>query len=188
MSYIELKRKTLKRSIKSIGLWTMLVVGTLLLSSWIAYRLYNSAFTKEPSTSRQQLLKALGDNSFTTPLLAYRTTIGNYPSTNEGLKALISPPLRVRGWRGPYLVGPNIPHDLWGNEFRYRYPGIIHSGLYDLWSIGPDGIDGTSDDIDLSSLPPPPQKPDSLWESISKMLPKWRGKIVDGKDISHGHH
>ncbi len=73
-----------------------------------------------------------------------RLDTGNYPSSSEGLAALLTNP-GMDGWDGPYLKKESIPHDPWKNDYVYRYPGS--HGEYDLYSMGPDGQDGTEDDI-----------------------------------------
>ncbi len=82
-----------------------------------------------------------------TPLMAYRTTTGTFPTTEQGLKALIVAPEGVSGWRGPYLQQTEVPKDPWGTEYHYAYPGTHRSGSYDAWSAGPNKIDGDADDI-----------------------------------------
>lgn len=74
----------------------------------------------------------------------YELDNGRYPSTEESLNALISKPGSAKNWNGPYLK--KKPLDPWGNEYKYASPGT-HNNDYDLYSSGPDGSDGTSDDI-----------------------------------------
>ncbi len=73
----------------------------------------------------------------------YRLDMGRYPSTEEGLEALITPPAdeeQKKNWRGPYLKKKKIPLDPWGRPYQYRFPG--EHGDYDLWSYGADGQPG----------------------------------------------
>jgi general secretion pathway protein G len=89
-------------------------------------------------------------NAFKTPLQAYRMDVGDYPSTNQGLEALISPPSDLANqnkWVGPYLDSQNLPKDPWGNPYQYEYPGKRQEIWPDIWSLGPDGQDGNDDDI-----------------------------------------
>ena len=72
---------------------------------------------------------------------------GRYPTTDEGLAALITPPQQVRGWSGPYLK-KGMPVDPWGRPYGYRFPGQINPGSPDVFSFGPDGNEGGGDDID----------------------------------------
>jgi general secretion pathway protein G len=87
-------------------------------------------------------------DSMRTSLTSYRIAMGDYPSTAEGLQALISPPSnKADRWHGPYLEPPKIPLDPWGEPLQYAYPGTKNKGGYDLWSKGPDKNSGTEDDI-----------------------------------------
>lgn len=70
----------------------------------------------------------------------YRLEVGSYPSTSEGLEALVSDPGNAPSWNGPYLKKAQVPKDPWGNDYQYRSPG--QNGAYDIWSLGADGRDG----------------------------------------------
>lgn len=82
-------------------------------------------------------------------LAAYQLNVGQFPSSEQGLMALRQAPAGLPSgvWRGPYLK--NDPLDPWGNPYRYRYPGTQNVGAYDIWSVGPNGVDenGEGDDI-----------------------------------------
>jgi general secretion pathway protein G len=79
--------------------------------------------------------------SFVDALDAYRVDMGRYPTTQEGLSALVDRSSDLR-WRGPYLRKA-IPLDPWGRPYVYRSPG--QSGAeYDLRSYGKDGAPGGS--------------------------------------------
>ncbi len=69
---------------------------------------------------------------------------GRYPTTQEGLNALVEEPSGVRDWRGPYLRR-GIPNDPWGNPYVYRYPGERNPDSFDLFSYGPSGRSGGDD-------------------------------------------
>ena len=71
---------------------------------------------------------------------------GRFPSNDEGLGALVAQPPNAPKWKGPYIKR-GMPKDPWGNEYVYRYPGTHNVNSYDLYSLGPDGREGT-DDID----------------------------------------
>jgi len=89
-------------------------------------------------------------DSMKTALTRYRLDLGDYPSTAEGLAALITAPgSKAERWRGPYVDAPGgkMPLDPWGEPYRYRNPGTKNKGNYDLYSTGPDKADGTEDDI-----------------------------------------
>jgi general secretion pathway protein G len=70
----------------------------------------------------------------------YKLETGRYPTTQEGLQALISAPTGVANWNGPYWKRSTLPKDPWGNEYRYAAPG--QSGPYDIVSYGADGREG----------------------------------------------
>lgn len=85
--------------------------------------------------------------SVKTALFTYRMTMGDYPSTADGLQALSTPPgAKADRWRGPYIEG-KLPLDPWGEPYQYAYPGTKNKGTYDIWSKGPDKQSGTADDI-----------------------------------------
>ncbi len=71
----------------------------------------------------------------------YKLEIGRYPTTQEGLQALISAPPGVANWNGPYWKKNSVPKDPWGTEYKYTAPGT--SGVpYDIVSYGADGKEG----------------------------------------------
>ena len=79
-------------------------------------------------------------------LMSYNGLNGFYPSTAQGLKALVEKPEgepRPRQWRS---LMPSIPVDPWGMEYRYACPGVHNAKTYDLFSAGPDRIPGNVDD------------------------------------------
>jgi len=83
-----------------------------------------------------------------TPLLSYKKNTGSFPTTAQGgLLNLFKDRPGVTNWKGPYLKGNHVPLDPWKNPYHYRFPGIHNPNTYDCWSSGPDGIDGTADDI-----------------------------------------
>ncbi len=69
----------------------------------------------------------------------YRLDNFKYPSTDQGLQALVQQPSDARNWRGPYLKG-GLRKDPWGNDYRYTYPGS--RGEYDLFTLGADNQEG----------------------------------------------
>lgn len=71
---------------------------------------------------------------------------GRYPTNTEGIRALIVQPSNADDWKGPYLKR-GVPKDPWSNEYVYKYPGQYNEYGYDLYSFGPDTIQGTEDDI-----------------------------------------
>ena len=70
----------------------------------------------------------------------YKLEVGRYPTTKEGLQALIAAPSGVANWNGPYWKNGTIPKDPWGNEYKYTSPGA--KAAYDIVSWGADGKEG----------------------------------------------
>jgi general secretion pathway protein G len=86
---------------------------------------------------------------FKTPLQMYQMTVGGYPTTTQGLEALRTAPGDLPNpakWDGPYLDSP-VPSDPWDKPYQYVSPGTHNPDGYDVWSFGPDGVNGTEDDV-----------------------------------------
>jgi len=89
------------------------------------------------------------DSNLSTALDLYRMDIGQYPTSGQGLGALIAVPTASPApaqWSGPYLKKKKIPKDPWGREYVYTSPGTHNPDSYDLSSLGADGVE-SSDDI-----------------------------------------
>lgn len=80
--------------------------------------------------------------NISTGLKLYELDNGSFPSTPEGLTALLSKPSSAANWRGPYLE--KKPVDPWGRAYQYKSPGE-HRADYDLYSLGKDGIESADD-------------------------------------------
>lgn len=86
-------------------------------------------------------------------LAHYSMDMKEFPSTEQGLKALVKKPAdlseaKAKRWEGPYTESGELPKDPWGNDFMYEYPPKHDTTDHpDIWSMGPDGEDGTEDDI-----------------------------------------
>lgn len=94
--------------------------------------------------------RAEADVKGTLPLALdlYEVDSGLYPSTEQGLAALMTQPATEpvpKNWRGPYLKAQ--PVDPWGRPYHYHYPAQRAPGDYDLASWGPDGVEGGGDDV-----------------------------------------
>jgi general secretion pathway protein G len=86
-------------------------------------------------------------NGFATQLMIYQASNGFHPTTEQGLKALVTRPEsepRPRNWRQSL---PSLPLDPWGSDYRYLQPGRHNPNGYDLYSAGKDRIPETGDDI-----------------------------------------
>jgi general secretion pathway protein G len=72
----------------------------------------------------------------------YKLDVGTYPTTEQGLLALIERPSGAPRWSGPYLKGEKVPEDPWGRPFIYHNPSQRQGHEYDLYSLGPTGQPG----------------------------------------------
>lgn len=77
---------------------------------------------------------------FGTTLDLFKLETGRYPTTQEGLNALVQQPTGLAGWNGPYLKKKTLPKDPWGHDYRYVSPG--QHGPFDVSSLGADGKEG----------------------------------------------
>jgi general secretion pathway protein G len=75
----------------------------------------------------------------------FKLDTGAYPKGSNGLVELVQQPSGTTNWHGPYLK--SAPIDPWGDPYIYYYPGKHNQSSYDLLSTGPDGKEGTDDDI-----------------------------------------
>ena len=91
--------------------------------------------------------------AFETALDAYKLDNGTYPTTEQGLQALVEPPTTdpvPKNWNGPYLK-KGIQKDPWGNDYVYVSPGE-HNADFDIVSYGKDGQPGgTGENADITS-------------------------------------
>ena len=78
--------------------------------------------------------------AFSSALDLYFLDTGRYPSSSEGLQALVRKPGNVDVWNGPYLKGGQVPQDPWKNEYLYRAPG--QNSPFEIMSFGADGREG----------------------------------------------
>ena len=101
-------------------------------------------------SSSQSRAAKLQIESFASALDLFYLDNGRYPSTSEGLEALVRRPAAATNWSGPYLQQPDVPVDPWGNAYEYRVPG--NRAPYTIVSLGSDGQRGGSDDgADISN-------------------------------------
>ena len=75
---------------------------------------------------------------------AYKSDNGHFP---RSLHDLVQQPSGDRNWHGTYFYEGKLPVDPWGNPYIYHCPGKHKPDSYDLLSVGPDGKEGTDDDI-----------------------------------------
>jgi len=87
-------------------------------------------------------------DSLSAALDLYYLDNGRYPSTGETIASLVQKPASASAWNGPYLKSGTLPKDPWGNPYVYRSPG--QHGAFDLYSLGPDGHDGSNNIVSWS--------------------------------------
>ncbi len=119
---------------KGFTLIELLVVMVILamLAALVGPKLFTKVGKGKQSAAKTQI-ELLGQ-----ALDSYRLDTGHYPSTSEGLNALVTDP-GVQGWDGPYLKKA-LPNDPWKKPYQYQSPGT--HGDYDLFSYGADGAPG----------------------------------------------
>lgn len=111
----------------------MVIIG--LLAAYVGPRFFSQIGKSEVKAARAQI------DGLEKALDQYRIDVGHYPSTEEGLAALMVRPSGEKKWSGPYLKKA-LPNDPWGRAYSYRYPG--EHGDYDVLSYGKDGQPGGS--------------------------------------------
>jgi len=111
----------------------MVIIG--LLAGYVGPRYFAQVGKSEVKVTRAQI------DAFEKALDQYRLDTGRYPTSEQGLAALINRPANEPRWSGPYLRKA-VPLDPWGNPYQYRAPGEKRE--YDLLSLGKDGQPGGS--------------------------------------------
>jgi general secretion pathway protein G len=130
-----------QRGITLIELMVVMVILGL-LAALVAPRMFGKVGQAKRKAAYTQI------ELFGTALDAFRLDVGRYPTTSEGLEALLKSPSGEDTWLGPYLKKEEIPKDPWREPYRYDSPGS--HGDYDLFSYGADkasGGDGENKDI-----------------------------------------
>lgn len=116
-----------------------IIIVVALMGTLMAYLVRNLIGQQEEAKKDQT---KLGMGVLEQSLQLYRVHNNRYPSTEQGLDAMIAAPADVRTWRGPYTESNKL-NDPWGNKFQYESDGRN----FKIISGGPDGSVGTSDDI-----------------------------------------
>ena len=123
----------------------MEVLLAIALISMLAFLVVGN-LGKFMTDSQTNIAKSMVSDVFAVPMMSFKLSVGRFPTTEEGIKALETAPDSLgERWKGPYVR--NLPLDPWGNPFQYRFPAQKSRDGYDLWSNGPDGQPDTEDDI-----------------------------------------
>ena len=123
----------------------LLVVIVILgmLAAIVGPKLFKNVKKGKQSTARVQI------EQFGQALDMMRLDVGRYPSTSEGLEALIQDQ-GIDNWDGPYLKKNKVPKDPWNRDYVYQSPGS--NGEYDLSTYGLDGnVGGEEENADINS-------------------------------------
>ena len=119
----------------------MVIIG--LLAGYVAPRYFTQVGKSETKVARAQI------DAFEKALEQYRLDTGHFPSSDQGLSALVVKPSGEVKWTGPYLKRA-VPPDPWGRPYIYKSPG--EHGEIDLISYGKDGKPGGQDnDADVTN-------------------------------------
>jgi general secretion pathway protein G len=136
------------RSVRHAGftLLELLVVIVIigLLAAYVGPKYFSQLGKSEITVTRAQI------EAFEKSLDTFRLDVGRYPTTEEGLNALMTaPPTATAKWNGPYLK-KGVPADPWGHAYQYRAPGT--KAEYEILSLGKDGQPGGAGEAaDISS-------------------------------------
>ncbi len=124
-----------RQAVRGFTLLELLVVMVIigLLAGYVGPRFFAQIGKSEIKTARAQI------DALEKALDQYRLDVGRYPSTEQGLQALMEAPGGETRWSGPYLRKA-VPLDPWGKPYQYRHPG--EHGEFDLYSFGTDGQPG----------------------------------------------
>jgi len=119
----------------------MVIIG--LLAGYVGPRFFGQIGKSEVKVTKAQI------DALQKALDQYRLDVGHYPSTEQGLQALMDKPSEEAKWAGPYL-SKALPKDPWGHDYQYKQPGEHNE--YDLLSWGRDGRPGgDGEDADITS-------------------------------------
>ena len=128
------KSHVLQRGMTLIELLVVLVILGL-IASLAGPQVMKYLGSAKTDTAKQQI------HLFDGVLDGYKLDNGRYPSTQEGLAALVAAPAGVGSWKGPYLKKNSVPKDPWGNDYIYASPGE-QNRPYDILCYGADGKPG----------------------------------------------
>ena len=139
MSEVLIKRRA-EKSEAGWSLIELIVVMVILgmLAAVAGPKIYDNL-----SKGKDQIAK-LQVSELESALMIYSFDTGRFPTTAEGLQALVQNPTGLTSWEGPYLK-KSVPLDPWQKPYIYKSPG--DHGDFDICSAGADGIEGTDDDI-----------------------------------------
>jgi general secretion pathway protein G len=131
-------RRTLERGFTLVEMLVVISIIALIMAL-VGPRVLNFLGESKVKAAKIQIA------SLESALDLYALDTGQYPSSSDGLDALMHRPGGVTSWSGPYLKGNEVPNDPWGRPYVYRSPG--EHGPYDIVSYGPKGQEGGTAEI-----------------------------------------
>ncbi len=135
-------RKWDKKGFTFIEIMTVVIILGILVAI-VAPRFFGRA-----DQARITAAKADIETNLSTALEMYQLDNRHFPSTDQGLRALMDKPSGAPdtpNWNGPYLKRKKLPKDPWGKDYVYVSPGVHNTKEYDLSSLGPDGVESADD-------------------------------------------
>jgi general secretion pathway protein G len=140
-------RRAVPRGFTLIELLVVIAIIAV-LAAVVAPSIFNNVGDAKKSAAKSQI------ESLSLALNSYRLDNDVFPTSEQGLEALRTPPTSgepPRNWRGPYLSRV-VPLDPWGRPYVYASPGLANPTSFDLYSLGRDGKEGgDGEDGDITS-------------------------------------
>ena len=125
--------------------FTLMEVLLVLIILVVLAALSVGVFTGTRKKANEQATRAqIG--ALETPIDTFQMHCNQYPNSLADLRQSPSDAAMAKNWGGPYLKKA-VGVDPWGNPYQYLTPGKHNTDTYDIWSHGPNGQDGTEDDI-----------------------------------------
>jgi len=131
------RRRRGERGFTLVELLVVLVI-LVLLASIIGPRVIGYLGSSRAKTAHIQI------ESLVTAMELFHIDVGRYPTSTEGLSALVKSPGNIAGWNGPYLAKGDVPQDPWGRP--YLYQAGQNGGSFQIRSLGADGKEGGADE------------------------------------------
>ncbi len=142
---LELSEKRMKRSPQPAAAFTLLEI--MLVVAIIALLLATAIFKLRGNLEAAQTVAVKSDiSNIRTQLNSYRMLAGDYPTSEQGLQALVAQPESEPKPSRWVKLFDSVPKDPYGTFYIYRYPGEKNTSGFDLFSAGPDKQVGTADD------------------------------------------
>ena len=110
----------------------LIILGTIM--AFVAPKIFGNLEKANQARAKANILQLEGQ------LELMKLEAGRYPTSQEGLAALVSKPGGMEKWNGPYVKDPALLKDPWGNDYRYTQPGT--NKAFDIVSLGADGREG----------------------------------------------